>query len=72
MCCARLELTIPCVVDEMDNHVDNAYAAWPERLFIIGADGTVAYAGAQGPWGFDPADIKRWLRKHIGAPREAT
>jgi hypothetical protein len=46
----------------MDNRVDNLFAAWPERIFIIGADGRVAYAGAQGPWGFKPEEAERSLK----------
>lgn len=66
-CCQRMDISMPTVVDEMDDRVDNAYAGWPERLFIIDADGRVAYAGAQGPWGFKPDEVERWLRRNVGA-----
>jgi hypothetical protein len=66
--CQRMALSIPTVVDEMDDRVENAYAAWPERMFVIDADGRVAYAGAQGPWGFKPAEVERWLRRNLAAP----
>jgi hypothetical protein len=65
-CCDRLKLTMPCAVDGLDNAVDDLYAAWPERVFIIGVDGRIAYAGDQGPWGFKPDDAERRLRKLIG------
>jgi Iodothyronine deiodinase len=61
-CCRKLNLSIPCVVDTIDNTVDNLYAAWPERIFVIGSDGKIAYAGKQGPWGFKPAEAERALR----------
>ena len=61
-CCDSLKLTIPCAVDTPDNAVDNAYAAWPERIFIIDPAGRIVYAGKQGPWGFKPAEVERWLR----------
>lgn len=61
-CCEELRLTLPCAVDTPDNAVDEAYAAWPERLFVIDARGRVVYAGAQGPWGFKPAEVERWLQ----------
>ena len=35
-----------------------AYAAWPERLYLIGVDGRVVYAGGRGPHGFSPAELK--------------
>jgi len=61
-CCARLTTTMPCVVDSMDNLADTAYAAWPERLFVVGADRRIAFATAQGPWGYDPALLEAWLK----------
>ena len=68
-CSAKLALTIPRVVDDMENTVDEAYAAWPERLFVVDADGTIAYAGTQGPFGFEPGEVDAWLRRHVGPPR---
>jgi len=67
-CCSRMSLEMPCVVDDMENSGDALYAGWPERMFIIGADGKIAYAGEQGPWGFNPNEVELWLRKHLGQP----
>jgi hypothetical protein len=61
--CERLQLSMPVVVDSMDNTVDNLYAAWPERMFVIDSEGRIAYAGAQGPWGFKPNEAERVLAK---------
>ena len=44
-------------VDEMDDPVMTAYVAQPERLYLVGVDGRVAYQGGQGPWGFEPAEL---------------
>ena len=56
--CSMLRLPFPVVVDTMDDAVAQRWSGWPERLFVIDADGTVAYAGEQGPWGFWPrADL---------------
>lgn len=65
-CTAALSLTMPCLVDDMENSVDAAYAAWPERIFVIDTDGTIGYAGTQGPFGFEPAEMERWLRRNAG------
>ena len=62
-CCAKLNLSMPCVVDTIDNRVDDQYAAWPERIFIIDQSGKLAYAGKQGPWGFKPKQAERALRR---------
>ncbi len=53
-------------VDEMDDRVMEAYAAWPERLYLIGADGRVAYRGGPGPGGFDPSELERAIRVALG------
>jgi hypothetical protein len=63
----RTGYDIPIVVDEMTNAADDAYAAWPERLYVIGADGRVAYTGATGPFGFHPEEVEAWLERHAGS-----
>ncbi len=68
-CSTALKLTMPCLVDGMDNHVDDAYAAWPERLFVVDVDGRIAFASGQGPFGFEPKHVRKWLRKNIGRAR---
>lgn len=67
-CVKELELSIPCVIDEMDNAVGAAYAAWPDRLYVLDAKGRVALAGESGPRGFDPELVRAWLKREIGAP----
>jgi hypothetical protein len=62
-CCQRLKLSMPCAVDTIDNTVDNLYASWPERIFVVDREGRIAYAGKQGPWGFKPEQLDRVLRR---------
>lgn len=64
-CCNKLSLTMPTVVDSIDNRVDGLYAAWPERIFIVDREGRIAYAGGQGPFGFKPAEAEAWLKKNL-------
>ncbi len=52
-------------VDEMDDAVNEAYAGWPTRLYLIGLDGRVAYAGGLGPWGFKPKEFKKAIGKYL-------
>ena len=52
-CSLDLHMSIPILVEEMDNNIDEAYGAAPERLYIIGADGRVAYQGGAGPHFFN-------------------
>ncbi len=65
--CSMLDLSIPIVVDSMDDSVAARWSAWPERLFVVDVDGRVAYVGEQGPWGFWPraeVDPFGWGESH--------
>lgn len=53
-CVEELRLPMPALVDRIDDKVGLAYAGWPDRLYLIGKDGKIAYAGERGPRGFDP------------------
>ncbi len=53
-CMLKLALEAPALVDEMDDSVGRAYAAMPERLYLIGKDGRVSYKGGMGPMFFRP------------------
>lgn len=68
--CSQLKLSLPTVIDDMQNTVDNQYASWPERMFVIDKDGKIAYAGKQGPFGFKPNEVKAWLTDHVGPPKK--
>ena len=45
-------------MDGMDDAANKAYAAHPTRLYLVGLDGNVVYAGGIGPLGFKPAELK--------------
>jgi hypothetical protein len=57
-CSAHLELKIPIIVDGMDDAVEKVYAGWPDRIYVIGTDGKIAYKGKPGPGGFRPAEAE--------------
>jgi Iodothyronine deiodinase len=50
----RLRLSMPVLVDGMDDAASEVFAAWPERIYVIDAGGRIAFAGGPGPWEFDP------------------
>ena len=52
-CLLNLNFRFPMALDEMSNAVDNAYAALPDRLYLVDANGIVQYRSDPGPWGFD-------------------
>ena len=65
-------LTIPCLIDGMDNKVNQAYSAWPDRIFLVRTDGKLAVAADRGPWGFKPglAASSEWLKEFSGTGKE--
>ncbi len=64
-CQAELKYEIPTYVDEMDDTVSKAYAAKPTRLYLIGLDGRVAYAGGLGPFGFKPPELEEAIVEYL-------
>ena len=52
-CVLRLNFEMPMLLDEMSNAVDEAYAALPERLYLVDAEGNVVWRCGPGPFGFD-------------------
>ena len=64
--CDRLqEYGIHLLVDEMDDRVNKAYAAYPARLYLIGLDGRVVYAGGMGPWEFYPQKLGKAIEGYL-------
>ncbi len=65
-CLLDLQLEMPLVLDGMSNEVDTAYAALPERLYLVDAEGRIAYRGEPGPFGFHPDEWEKEIEKHAG------
>ena len=53
---------IPFAVDGIDDAAMKAFAAWPERLYIVDEKGTLVYCGEVGPFGYHPEQVEAWLR----------
>jgi hypothetical protein len=66
ICAARLSLSAPVLLDGMQNAASHAYQAWPERLYVVSREGTIAYQGGRGPYGFDPDELARFLKEYLG------
>lgn len=65
--CARtLGITFTTLVDGMDNAVEQAYTAWPDRYYLIGKDGKIVAKGAPGPAGFKAPEIEAGIGKLLG------
>jgi Iodothyronine deiodinase len=66
VCMTKMELRpIPAAVDRLDDRVNRAYSAWPDRLFLVGRDGKIVYAGGPGPGGFRPEELERAMKKEL-------
>ena len=64
-CALLLQLTMPAVIDSDDNAVNRAYAAWPDRLYVIDTNGKVAYKSGPGPSGFKSPELAAWLQRYV-------
>jgi hypothetical protein len=66
-CSLRLDLTIPTLIDDMSDSTDRKYYALPDRLFLVGRDGRIAFRGAPGPFGFVAAELERAIVEELSA-----
>jgi hypothetical protein len=64
-CAVNLKMTMPTVIDEVDNDVASAYGGWPDRLYLVGADGHIVYQGGEGPFGFKPEELANAIDSHL-------
>ena len=62
----RLGLTMPVLVDGMDDAVGEAFSAWPERLYVAERGGRLAYVGGPGPFEFEPDAAEAMLAELTG------
>jgi len=65
-CVRKLDIKYAAVVDGMDHQVESDYSAWPDRLYLVGKDGRIAWKGGPGPRGFRPAELEQAILKHLG------
>ena len=66
----RLKYRMPVAIDAIDNRADKAFAAWPERIYVIEPGGRIAFKGEMGPFGFHPDEAEKALAALVaGAPR---
>ena len=65
-CVANLGMRMDTVIDGIDNAVASAYGGWPDRLYLIGSDGRIAFQGGEGPFGFKPEELERAIERELG------
>jgi hypothetical protein len=64
-CVLRLRTRIPVLLDDVDDDVALAYGGWPDRLYLIGRDGRVAFQGERGPDGFKPEELASAIYSNV-------
>jgi alkylhydroperoxidase family enzyme len=64
-CSTALKMTMPLLVDDVDDKVGNLYSGMPSRLYLIDTDGKVAYKSGRGPFGFKPAELEQAILIHL-------
>ncbi|BDS06519.1 hypothetical protein NT6N_15590 [Oceaniferula spumae] len=69
-CSASSSLKVPVLLDDMNDSASKAYSALPERFFILGTDGKVAYAGKRGPHGVDLTALEKRLKELTSGGKE--
>jgi hypothetical protein len=69
-CAVRLSTRIPILLDDIEDEVASAYGGWPDRLYLVGSDGRIAFQGEVGPDGFRPAELARAIEAELGYSNE--
>jgi hypothetical protein len=64
-CAVRLEIRIPVLIDALDNETARQYGGWPDRLYLVGKDGRVAFQGEEGPSGFKPEELDHAIESEL-------
>jgi hypothetical protein len=64
-CETALQYGVRTYVDEMDDAVNLTYAAWPTRLYLVGLDGKIVFAGGMGPYDFKPAKLEKAIKEYL-------
>lgn len=55
---AKLKVSLPVLVDSIDDPVEKAYACWPNRMCILDAQGKIVDKGSAGPGGVSNSSRK--------------
>lgn len=60
-CCKALKMSMPLLVDTIDDQVNRSYSGFPDRLYLIDRTGKIAYKGGRGPFGYKPRELEQTL-----------
>jgi thiol-disulfide isomerase/thioredoxin len=60
-CAKTLGLSMPMLVDTIDDKYNRAYSGFPDRLYLIDREGKIIYKGGRGPMGYKPRELEQTL-----------
>ena len=66
---SRKSLTLPAVLDKLDNAVEISYAAFPDRIYVLDSQGIVRYKTQPGPRGWDVTGPRAALDRILSGGR---
>ena len=58
-CQGKINITMPILIDTMDNSTEQLFGGWPNRTYLIDKDGKIVYKGPHGPQGSQPNAVKK-------------
>ena len=70
-CGLRLNIQMPVVIDAIDDKIARAYGALPDRLYLIGKGGRVAFQSGPGPAGFRPHELEQAIEAELARPQQS-
>jgi Iodothyronine deiodinase len=71
-CVRKLGIKFPALVDRFDNATEKTYTGWPDRIYLINAQGRIVYKSKPGPFGFKAEELKTRLERLLGPAPAAT
>ncbi len=64
-CALSLNIRMPVLIDSVDDKITSAYGALPDRLYLVGKSGHVAFQGERGPFGFKPRELEAAIQTEL-------
>ena len=65
-CVKSLKLDFPCLLDDMQNSVQQMYNGWPARFCLVDKEGKIAYVSKNGPRGITSQELEQALKGFTG------
>ena len=68
-CVRKLHVLIPALIDSVQNHVEQEYTGWPDRIYLLDSAGRIRFKTEPGPFGFDSEKLAAALKTDLKAPQ---